>query len=104
MDSLVYSSKNAQIKTWIDTLDDAFDTKISQDGGNISGGQAQRIGIARALYKDTDFLIFDEPTSALDENTEKQIMDTIYSLKNKTIIIVSHKKSILNKCDKIIEI
>ena len=104
MDSLISSSKNAQIKTWIDTLDDAFDTKISQDGGNISGGQAQRIGIARALYKDTDFLIFDEPTSALDENTEKQIMDTIYSLKNKTIIIVTHKKSILNKCDKIIEI
>lgn len=101
---LISSSSDAQIKNWINSLEYSFDTSISQNGSNISGGQIQRIGIARALYKNSDFLIFDEPTSALDNITEKQIMETIYSLKDKTVIIVSHKKSILENCDKIIEI
>ena len=80
-------------------------TVLSQDGISISGGQKQRIGIARAIYNDSDLLLFDEPTSSLDSKTEKEIMDTIYSLKGKkTIIIVTHKTDTLNNCDKIIEL
>lgn len=69
-------------------------------GKKLSGGQAQRIGIARALFKNPDILILDEPTSALDEETSTKIMNTIYSLKKKkTIIIISHDKKNLNNCD-----
>ena len=65
----------------------------------------QRIGIARALYKKPQIIIFDEATNALDTLTEKSIMKSIYKLKRKkTLIIISHNKSILNECDKIYEI
>ena len=57
---------------------------------NLSGGQIQRIGIARALYRDNDILIFDEVTSSLDEKTGKEIIENIKALRNKTVIIVSH--------------
>ena len=71
----------------------------------LSGGQIQRIGIARAIYHQSDILIFDESTSALDFTTEQKIMDEIINLKNKkTIIIISHKISILKICDKIYEL
>ena len=70
----------------------------------LSGGQ-KRIGIARALYKKPQIIIFDEATNALDTLTEKSIMKSIYKLKRKkTLIIISHNKSILNECDKIYEI
>ena len=72
---------------------------------SLHGGQKQRIGIARALYKKPKFIIFDEATNALDYESEKKVLDTIYDLrKNKTIVIISHKKDIINLCDKILEI
>jgi ABC-type bacteriocin/lantibiotic exporter with double-glycine peptidase domain len=62
----------------------------------------QKIGIARALYKKPEILLLDEATSALDEQSEKEILKTIQSLKGRiTIIIVTHKKNILDYCDKI---
>ena len=70
----------------------------------VSGGQVQRIGIARALYNNPSILILDEPTSALDIDTENIFLNTIYKLKNKTIIIVSHRESVLNKCDKVLNL
>ena len=71
----------------------------------MSGGQQQRIGIARALYKKPDILILDEATSALDEKSEKDILDIIFNLKKKlTIILVSHKESILRIAEKIYKI
>ena len=58
----------------------------------LSGGQLQRIGIARALYNNPKFLVLDEATSALDVNTEKEIMDAIYkNIKDKTIFIITHR-------------
>ena len=72
-------------------------------GSNLSGGQKQRISIARALYKNSDFLIVDEPTSALDDTTAEKVIDAL--IKNfSTIVIVSHKKEILKKCNNLIEI
>ena len=99
------SIKLSRLKEWIDSLDLKSNSQISQDGLNISGGQQQRIGIARALYRNSDILLFDEPTSSLDSTTESEIMDTIYNLKGKkTIIIISHKTSILDQCDRIIKL
>ena len=71
----------------------------------MSGGERQRIGIARALYSNPQLLILDEATSALDNQTEAAIMDGINSLsKDITIIIIAHRLSTLNKCDNIIKL
>ena len=81
-----------------------LDDILISDGLDISGGEKQRIGIARALFADSD-LIFDESTSALDKNTEKNIIDNILNFdKRKTIIFVTHKNYPLLKSDKIFEI
>jgi ABC-type bacteriocin/lantibiotic exporter with double-glycine peptidase domain len=78
-----------------------FDEQLNEDGKNISGGQLQRLGIARALYKESDVIIFDEPTANLDKNNEEQIMNLIYKLKNNRIIIlVTHKDIDLKNVDK----
>ena len=78
------------------------DTMVGERGGNLSGGQIQRIGIARALYNDPKILILDEATSSLDRLTERAILNEVYNNENnKTIIIISHNLEVLNRCNKI---
>ena len=77
---------------------------IGENGIKISGGELQRIAIARALYRNSEIMIFDEHTSNLDEKNEKHVMNFCKKLKNKTLIFVSHKKSVLNFCDNIFKI
>jgi len=78
---------------------------LGEKGLKISGGQAQRISLARALYLKPEILLIDEGTNALDSVTEKVIMNFLYAQKRKiTVIFVSHRNNILNKCDKIYEI
>jgi ABC-type multidrug transport system fused ATPase/permease subunit len=74
---------------------------INSDGSNISGGERQRIAIARALYKNAKLLIFDEATSALDEETEAIIQESIEQINhhNVAIIIVAHQSKIINICN-----
>tara|TARA_Y100000590_G_scaffold163199_1_gene187082 strand:+ start:18309 stop:20057 length:1749 start_codon:yes stop_codon:yes gene_type:complete len=104
-DKIKKAIESAQLSSFVNSLKEGTSTKVGEKGQKISGGQQQRIGIARALYNDPALLILDEPTSALDLETEKLFIDTIFSLeKNKTIIIISHKKSVLSKCDKILKI
>lgn len=84
-------------------LSSGYETVIGERGSKLSGGQCQRIGIARALYNDPEILIFDESTSALDESTEKELIISIQKyFPNQTMIFVTHKKNIFKFCDKII--
>jgi len=94
--------KKAQIEKLISTLPKGMDTFIGEHGSNLSGGEKQKIGIARALYRDPEILIFDEVTSAMDLESEKKFVEEInkeYS--DKTTIIVSHRLSALKYCKKI---
>ena len=92
----------------LEELDIDFNNNLKtmlDSGKNISGGQLQRIGIARALYQNKDILIFDEATNALDEELEKKIINELNELKtNKTLIFVSHNKELLQRFDFIYEI
>lgn len=95
----------AGLSDWIDSLPNGFNSKVGERGSKISGGQLQRIGIARALYRNPAIIIFDESTSALDSKTEKQFLSTLESLKNeKTIIFITHKTAPLEICTKILHI
>tara|TARA_B100000902_G_C27309877_1_gene917716 strand:- start:104 stop:688 length:585 start_codon:yes stop_codon:yes gene_type:complete len=79
--------------------------KIGEMGVKISGGQKQRLGIARALFVKKSFLLFDEVTSALDEKTAKSVINFILSMKKKeTIIMVTHNLNLAKKFDKIIKL
>ena len=83
-------------------LPDGIKTIVGERGVQLSGGQIQRIGIARALYHNPELLIFDEATSSLDSTTEDKIINTIKNFKNiKTIIIISHRLSAVKHCDKV---
>ena len=92
--------KKTSLKNFVESLEFGVDTFIGEGGALISGGQKQRIGIARALYNKPKLLIFDEATNALDLNTEKNILNEIYFLKNEfTLIFITHKKSSIEYCD-----
>jgi ABC-type bacteriocin/lantibiotic exporter with double-glycine peptidase domain len=80
-------------------------TIVGENGLKLSGGQIQRLGIARAIYQQKEVLVLDEATNSLDENTEKDILKNILKIKNKpTIIFVSHKSSNFDICNKIIDL
>ncbi len=81
-------------------LPNKLDTKVGAQGLKLSGGQIQRVGIARALYFKSDLIIMDEATSALDQKTEKDILNDFYSLKNnRFLIMISHRLNSLSECD-----
>ena len=91
-----------QLKKLVDSLPEGLNTIIGDDGVKLSGGQCQRIAIARALYRNPELLILDEGTNALDIETEKKIITSIKNLyKDITILIISHRPSSLQFCDTI---
>lgn len=94
----------SEINKFIDDMPNKIDTWIGHEGSRISGGQLQRIGIARAMYLNPSILILDEPTSSLDEENEEKIINRLFSIPNITIIMISHNSKILNKCDQIINL
>ena len=92
----------SDLKKYVDNLSLGVDTIVGERGFRISGGERQRIGIARALYTSPDILIFDESTSSLDYDTENEIIDNLSRFKDKrTIIFISHRKETLKYCNKI---
>ena len=105
-DNLLKAVQMANIEEMIESLPMGYKTIIGPSGSsgvNISGGQAQRILIARALYKNPDYLILDEATSALDSNNEKIILESFQKLfNNKTVVVIAHRLSTVKNADNII--
>ena len=96
------AARLAQIDRFIRELPGGLDTKVGERGVRLSGGQLQRIGIARALYHDPAVLVLDEATSSLDSATERGVMEAVRALHGKkTIIIVAHRLSTVETCDRI---
>ena len=102
---LRYACDAAQLTGWISTLPDGLDTFVGERGGQVSGGQAQRIAIARAIAKNVPVVLLDEPTSALDGDTGAAVMSALASLtKGKTVLHVSHQTQTLTGCDRILRL
>ena len=100
---LLNAVRVANIEEMIDALPLGYNTKIGQEGKGISQGQRQRILIARAVYKNPDFLFFDEATNALDANNEKVIMENLQQFfKGRTVVVVAHRLSTVKNADQIV--
>ncbi|MCI6581626.1 MAG: ABC transporter ATP-binding protein/permease [Oscillospiraceae bacterium] len=87
---------------FVSELENGIDTMLGERGAGLSEGQMQRIAVARAIYSDAPVLLLDEATSALDEKTEKQMLDNLRKMTDKTVLIVTHRPKALEICDKTI--
>ena len=104
-EKLVQAVRIAHLQEFIESLPLSYNTKIGPDGHGLSQGQKQRILIARAIYKNPDFLFFDEATSALDAYNERVIMQNLQQFfDGKTVIVIAHRLSTVKNADKIIVI
>ncbi len=100
---LVNACKTANILSFIESLPLGFYTKLGAEGNGISGGQKQRLSIARAVYKNPRFIFFDEATNSLDANNEKLILENLQQFfADKTVVVVAHRLSTVKNADKIV--
>lgn len=100
---LSYAVRMANIREFIEGLPLSYNTKIGPEGIGLSQGQKQRILIARAIYKNPDFIFFDEATNALDANNEKVILENLNEFfTGKTVVVVAHRLSTVRNADQII--
>lgn len=105
LDEIRSAAKNAGIDDFIMSLPDGYQTPMGQMSSRVSGGERQRIGLARIMLKQPDVIILDEPTSALDVMHEKELLYTIQKyFKDKIVITISHRMSTLTNANRIIEI
>jgi ABC-type multidrug transport system fused ATPase/permease subunit len=103
-DELVLNAlKVAGLDTFVQSLKDGIDTVVGERGTKISGGQRQRLGIARAMFTKPALLVLDEATSALDGETELQVSDAIRNLRGSTtVILIAHRLSTVRDADKVV--
>lgn len=100
---LIQSCKTANILSFIESLPNGFNTKLGVDGIGMSQGQKQRLLIARAIYKNPQYLFFDEATNALDANNEIAIVENLQKFfANRTVVVVAHRLSTVKNADKIV--
>ena len=94
--------ESANLKKWIDSLPEGLDTYLGDRADELSGGQAQRIAIARAMFKDAKILLLDEPTSALDGENAASVLEAIsHFTADKTVVHVTHRKEHLEGYDRV---
>ena len=97
--------KATKLDKWIDSLECGIDTYLGDRANEISGGQAQRIAIARAMLKDADIILLDEPTSSLDKETTTEVLEALDRLmEGKTVVHVTHHPDLLKGYDRIITV
>jgi ATP-binding cassette subfamily B protein len=100
---MVNACKQAQIHDVIASLPDAYDTVVGERGYRLSGGEKQRVAIARTLLKQPSMLVFDEATSALDSKTERALQEELTGLaRNRTTLIIAHRLSTIVHADQIL--
>ena len=105
LDRIKASIKSSQLENYVNKLERGLDTMVGENGIRISGGERQRVGIARALYLNPQILVLDEITSSLDLKTENNLIEDLNNLKGqKTILIITHRLSTLKYCDEIFKI
>lgn len=103
MDQVIEAAKRARCHDFIMALPDGYDTVISEDGGNFSGGECQRLSIARAMMKDSPIIILDEATANVDPENEKELMEAIEELtREKTVIMIAHRLKTVRGADQIL--
>ena len=99
---IIDALKKSDAYSFVEKYEDSIDHEVLEGGKNFSGGQKQRLSIARALLKDSELLILDDSTSALDYLTDSKIRQRLFADEDKTIILISQRSSSLQNCDKII--
>ena len=100
-EEVVEAAKKASIHEFIETLPNGYETKVGELGGNLSSGEKQRIGLARAFLRDSEIMILDEPTSNLDTLNEGSILKAIKeNCNDKTIILITHRNSTTSICNR----
>jgi ABC-type multidrug transport system fused ATPase/permease subunit len=105
LEKVKLAAKKSQCHDFIMKLEKGYDEIVGERGAKLSGGQIQRLGLARALYKNAEVIIFDEATNSLDYETEKLIIKELNHLdRDLTVIIVAHRLNTLENCDLILEI
>lgn len=104
MQKIIFLSKLLGTDEFIEQLPNSYHSVVNEQGANFSGGQKQRLAIARALYRDPDILILDEATSSLDPASEQKVQDALQWFKEqaKTIIIIAHRLTTIKHCDQIL--
>jgi ATP-binding cassette subfamily B protein/subfamily B ATP-binding cassette protein MsbA len=101
--AVLHACEAAQLCEWISSLPEGLDTFVGERGGKVSGGQAQRIAIARAMAKDAPVVLLDEPASALDSDTSAALIEALERLTaGKTVLHVSHRLENLTGCKRVL--
>lgn len=104
-EEIVAACKKASVHDFIQSLPNGYETKVSELGENFSGGERQRLGLARSFLHGSSFILLDEPTSNLDSFNEKIILESVKAeAQEKTVVLVSHRESTLEICDEIYKI